>query len=217
MEIARVKENKVGEESGSWLKTWMTITKAITRSLHLAGLMGGSALHTPDLAHRQWTAVAVKELGPLAGLVLTHICIPSPGSFIPRPLYAGSLAGTFLRCLCWGLHIGEEGGGKRKKPWRHFSTLSQHLVIFHCYPSLYPALSLSGPQMHRPTGAFCSGLPPQWDGPHVYADPPDPWSVPFNGEKWKERWGRAALSRGFSLLHMLLQQVMKDLTVNFHF
>lgn len=70
-----------------------------------------------DLMYSQCSAISggsCKDSGPPANHVLTHVCIPSPGTSIWRLLYQG-----FPRHFCWDLLM--RGWGE--EPWRHFSSL----------------------------------------------------------------------------------------------
>lgn len=112
----------------------------------------------------------VKDSAPLASHALTYVCIPSPGTFIWRPFYLGLSLRPPQILLSRHNDWGTEGGF-----WKHLSLLWLSTQYFST-PSSSPS-ALPGAQDQKTAGAFCWGLPWQWNNPYIFADPPDLWIV----------------------------------------
>ena len=124
--------------------------------------------------HQTWHTVsalqslkgfAIMVSGPLASHALSHIYIPRPGAFIPRPLYLRPWAGVTLTLLPRPPYE-----GKKLKPSKNFSPL-----WLSNQDSSTP-IPTPPPPSPPQSSWHCKNLlleAPLTDS-HIRADPPDP-------------------------------------------
>lgn len=100
---------------------------------------------------------------------LTRFCIPSPCTFISKPLYQRPLAKAFFRYFCWDFLIGDGGHGDARKLRHIFCTSTQYSIISYC-KSIPLSLLLASASVKLPEPFICQ----QRDSLHICVDPQDP-------------------------------------------
>lgn len=157
------------EEYGTWLKPmcgfFQVWSQAVTKVLPGRPLgeeayirFGVQPMHCS-----LWEDLQARTQAPLANHALWHTCIPIPRTFISK-LLSKPWADLFFRCLGWGLLMGSRGEPS-KAP---LPRLTQYFSTPH--PSPLP--SALTPGAIKLLVSFVTGLPQQWDDPHI-TDPAD--------------------------------------------
>lgn len=126
-----------GEESDSWLKTYVWLFRPDPRQwqrLYLEGPQWESypphpRLGVPPRHYSLWRELQPRAQVPLASLASPCICICSLSAFMLRPW-----AEVFFRRLCWG-PLSRRGGGNLKTV---FPTLTEHFSTHSPSPSPSP-------------------------------------------------------------------------------
>lgn len=153
--------------------------------LYLTSLKGAK-LPSPhqDLVHSihfsLWRELQPKPQAPWL-VTLFHIFI----FLAPVPSFLGlfiwvlgqkSTSGASTEASFWG-----SKEGNLEDTFLHSDSVFNTFPLLALSSHLHPTHSHLG--AHKTARAFCSGLPQQWDGPHICADPSDPWPVHPSVEK----------------------------------
>ena len=140
----------------SWLKIYIWFFRPDHRQLqrfYLADVMGEGCTPTSDLVHSQCTEVSegnfsqrLRSPGPSCSSL---VCIPSPGTFISRPLYLRPWDDILFMYLCWGW-------GWRRGNFLKTLLLTLTLTQSFSTTSFSPPLTLD-PRVHKTEEAFVQG------------------------------------------------------------